>query len=223
MSGGADEERGELLQSMDVYASKNTKPLLPAVSSALVLGTALGVMEAAVMALGAGPILTIMGVGVVSFAFESILHSLSPICDWQIYSEVYFALSLQGWSHFTWWERRFDKYGYIHRMTSPCHFSCIVFNLNYNFLLLCLQTSPMRVPALQYLALRAIGAPAVVIALAVQGVFRGFKDTKTPLFATGTMIFICTYREMALVVPFFFRCTAEHCTQHAVFLVVFWA
>lgn len=44
--------------------------------------------------------------------------------------------------------------------------------------------SDMRVPAEQYLALRAIGAPAVVVSLAVQGVFRGFKDTKTPLYAT---------------------------------------
>lgn len=43
----------------------------------------------------------------------------------------------------------------------------------------------MRVPAEQYLALRAVGAPAVVVSLAVQGVFRGFKDTKTPLYATG--------------------------------------
>lgn len=48
-----------------------------------------------------------------------------------------------------------------------------------------LQVSPMRMPAAQYLILRAIGAPAVVVALAVQGVFRGFKDTKTPLYATS--------------------------------------
>ena len=46
-------------------------------------------------------------------------------------------------------------------------------------------SSPMHEPALQYLALRAMGAPAVVLALATQGVFRGFKDTRTPLFATG--------------------------------------
>lgn len=46
----------------------------------------------------------------------------------------------------------------------------------------------MRTPALQYLALRAIGAPAVVVALAVQGVFRGFKDTRTPLIATGNLL-----------------------------------
>eukprot|EP00249_Psilotum_nudum_P010989 c22895_g2_i1 orf=1474-2433(+) len=44
--------------------------------------------------------------------------------------------------------------------------------------------SNMRVPAEQYLTLRAIGSPAVVLSLAVQGVFRGFKDTKFPLYAT---------------------------------------
>ncbi|XP_015071314.1 protein DETOXIFICATION 43 [Solanum pennellii] len=44
--------------------------------------------------------------------------------------------------------------------------------------------SPMLSPAKKYLTLRAIGAPAVLLSLAMQGVFRGFKDTKTPLFAT---------------------------------------
>lgn len=47
--------------------------------------------------------------------------------------------------------------------------------------------SPMRTPAVQYLAVRALGAPAVVVSLAVQGVFRGFKDTKTPLYASCKM------------------------------------
>ncbi|KAH7669166.1 Multi antimicrobial extrusion protein [Dioscorea alata] len=46
-------------------------------------------------------------------------------------------------------------------------------------------TSPMRYAAQQFLSLRALGAPAVVITLAVQGVFRGFKDTKTPLLCIG--------------------------------------
>ena len=53
----------------------------------------------------------------------------------------------------------------------------------------------MRLPAEQYLRLRAISCPAVVISLAAQGVFRGFKDTRTPLFATGEVFvtsFICT-------------------------------
>ncbi|XP_074588276.1 protein DETOXIFICATION 42-like isoform X2 [Curcuma longa] len=44
--------------------------------------------------------------------------------------------------------------------------------------------SPMMTPAFQYLTLRSLGAPAVLLSLAMQGVFRGFKDTKTPLYAT---------------------------------------
>ncbi|KAG1342191.1 protein DETOXIFICATION 42 [Cocos nucifera] len=44
--------------------------------------------------------------------------------------------------------------------------------------------SPMLTPACQYLTLRSLGAPAVLLSLAMQGVFRGFKDTKTPLYAT---------------------------------------
>lgn len=47
----------------------------------------------------------------------------------------------------------------------------------------------MMKPALQYLVLRSLGAPAVLLSLASQGVFRGFKDTKTPLYATGIIIF----------------------------------
>ncbi|KAK3408551.1 hypothetical protein EUGRSUZ_J00768 [Eucalyptus grandis] len=44
--------------------------------------------------------------------------------------------------------------------------------------------SPMLTPAQQYLTLRSLGAPAVLLSLAMQGVFRGFKDTTTPLIAT---------------------------------------
>ncbi|XP_048228819.1 protein DETOXIFICATION 42 [Ricinus communis] len=44
--------------------------------------------------------------------------------------------------------------------------------------------SPMLTPAQQYLTLRSLGAPAILLSLAMQGVFRGFKDTKTPLYAT---------------------------------------
>ncbi|CAD6228500.1 unnamed protein product [Miscanthus lutarioriparius] len=39
--------------------------------------------------------------------------------------------------------------------------------------------SPMVIPALRYLTLRALGDPVVLLSLATQGVFRGFKDTKT--------------------------------------------
>ncbi|KAI5081846.1 hypothetical protein GOP47_0001589 [Adiantum capillus-veneris] len=47
------------------------------------------------------------------------------------------------------------------------------------------KDSNMRRPAEQYLWLRSLGSPAVVLSLVVQGVFRGFKDTQTPLFATA--------------------------------------
>lgn len=45
----------------------------------------------------------------------------------------------------------------------------------------------MRLPAEKFLTVRAFGAPAIVITLAAQGTFRGFKDTKTPLIA------VCKY------------------------------
>lgn len=50
-------------------------------------------------------------------------------------------------------------------------------------------------PAKRYLTLRSLGAPAVLLSLAMQGVFRGFKDTKTPLYATGKDYFILFYFE----------------------------
>ncbi|KAM2825404.1 hypothetical protein COP1_035206 [Malus domestica] len=45
--------------------------------------------------------------------------------------------------------------------------------------------SPMRIQAQRFHQLRAFGAPAVVASLALQGVFRGFKDTKTPILCLG--------------------------------------
>ncbi|RDX97466.1 Protein DETOXIFICATION 43, partial [Mucuna pruriens] len=42
--------------------------------------------------------------------------------------------------------------------------------------------SPMLTPAVKYLRLRSLGAPAVLLSLAMQGIFRGFKDTTTPLY-----------------------------------------
>ncbi|XP_010236195.1 protein DETOXIFICATION 45, chloroplastic isoform X2 [Brachypodium distachyon] len=45
--------------------------------------------------------------------------------------------------------------------------------------------SPMHKSAQLFLSLRALGAPANVIMLAVQGIFRGFKDTKTPVIYIG--------------------------------------
>ncbi|KAH1242166.1 Protein DETOXIFICATION 44, chloroplastic [Glycine max] len=53
--------------------------------------------------------------------------------------------------------------------------------------------SPMRGPAEQFLTLRAFGAPAIVLALAAQGTFRGFLDTKTPLYAVGNFMLLHVY------------------------------
>ncbi|XWS33933.1 hypothetical protein CRYUN_Cryun22dG0125600 [Craigia yunnanensis] len=47
------------------------------------------------------------------------------------------------------------------------------------------SASPMYIPAQKFLSVRAIGAPAVVVYLAIQGIFRGFKDTKTPVLCLG--------------------------------------
>ncbi|CAN1255463.1 Protein DETOXIFICATION 42 [Linum perenne] len=55
------------------------------------------------------------------------------------------------------------------------------------------KDSPMLIPAQRYLVLRSLGAPAVLLSLAMQGIFRGIKDTKTPLFATDP-IFIFVFR-----------------------------
>ncbi|XP_066399881.1 protein DETOXIFICATION 45, chloroplastic-like isoform X2 [Miscanthus floridulus] len=47
------------------------------------------------------------------------------------------------------------------------------------------HASSMHNPARLFLSVRALGAPAVVVSLAIQGVFRGLKDTKTPLLYSG--------------------------------------
>lgn len=47
------------------------------------------------------------------------------------------------------------------------------------------SASSMHALAQKFLSLRALGAPAVVLSLALQGIFRGFKDTKTPVLCLG--------------------------------------
>jgi len=67
----------------------------------------------------------------------------------------------------------------------------------------------MMRPSQRYLSLRSLGAPAVLLSLAAQGVFRGFKDTTTPLFATGnTIFFICSksLKQNKANDPLFFSC-----------------
>ncbi|KAL7169348.1 hypothetical protein ACSBR2_034402 [Camellia fascicularis] len=47
--------------------------------------------------------------------------------------------------------------------------------------------------AQRYLTLKALGAPAVLLSLAMQGVFEGIKDTRTPLYAIGKHKFLDLY------------------------------
>lgn len=52
----------------------------------------------------------------------------------------------------------------------------------------------MRGPAQRFLTLRALGAPAFVVSLALQGIFRGFKDTTTPVFCLGKSLDLKLYQ-----------------------------
>ncbi|XP_031488413.1 protein DETOXIFICATION 42-like isoform X2 [Nymphaea colorata] len=114
-----EEEMKELLPKVEAYKSscissidqkmKDEKRYYPSVSSALVIGGVLGILQATLLIIGAKPILNFMGVN---------------------------------------------------------------------------SESPMLSPAQKYMTLRSLGAPAVLLSLASQGVFRGFRDTKTPLYAT---------------------------------------
>ncbi|KAJ4839571.1 hypothetical protein Tsubulata_002289, partial [Turnera subulata] len=82
-------------------------------------------------------------------------------------------------------------------------------------------------PALKYLTLRAIGSPAVLLSLAMQGIFRGFKDTKTPLYA----IVIGDVTNIILDPIFIFSCRlgitgaaiAHVLSQYLIVLILLWA
>lgn len=67
---------------------------------------------------------------------------------------------------------------------------CLILR-KFFFRFLMLQDSPMHIPAKRFLTIRAFGAPAVVASLALQGVFRGFKDTKTPVLCLGKCLYMC--------------------------------
>ncbi|KAL6345355.1 hypothetical protein AAG906_015838 [Vitis piasezkii] len=64
--------------------------------------------------------------------------------------------------------------------------------------------SSMRIPAEHFLSLRAIGTPAVVVSMVIQGIFRGFKDTKTPVFCLGKRF---TLSELAIYQLYFLSYT----------------
>lgn len=118
---------------------------IPSVTSALIVGSFLGLVQAVFLIFSAKVVLGIMGVKHVGVITISICPSLFYFCS--------FLLSMM---------------------------------LIHIFIYITLfQDSPMLEPAVRYLTIRSLGAPAVLLSLAMQGVFRGFKDTKTPLYATG--------------------------------------
>lgn len=65
----------------------------------------------------------------------------------------------------------------------------------------------MHEPAEQFLRLRAFGTPAIVVALAAQGSFRGFKDTKTPLYAVGKYYNQIFHDILQLLLDILYSCT----------------
>ncbi|KAK3205282.1 hypothetical protein Dsin_019328 [Dipteronia sinensis] len=108
-SGNVKYKSKPLGNSFDIAKFEHGRRHIPSASSALVLGSVLGIIQAILLIAGAKPLLNFMGID---------------------------------------------------------------------------SDSPMLTPAKQYLILRSLGAPAVLLSLATQGVFRGFKDTTTPLYAT---------------------------------------
>ncbi|XWS67297.1 hypothetical protein CRYUN_Cryun05aG0275400 [Craigia yunnanensis] len=76
--------------------------------------------------------------------------------------------------------------------------------------------SPMRGPAEQFLTWRAFGAPPIVIALAAQGTFRGFKDTKTPLYAIGKLVIVLMHIVVLSMVNFFLELTGAGSLLNAI-------
>lgn len=100
----------DIVKNASSFSTSVEKVQLSSVSTALVLAVGIGIFEATALILGAGPLLSLMGI-------------------------------------------------------SPA--------------------SSMRAPAQRFLTLRALGAPAFVVSLALQGIFRGFKDTTTPVFCLG--------------------------------------
>ncbi|XP_047978475.1 protein DETOXIFICATION 42 isoform X2 [Salvia hispanica] len=86
--------------------------------------------------------------------------------------------------------------------------------------------SEMSTPAEHYLKLRSLGAPAVLLSLAMQGVFRGLKDTKTPLYATvsGDVANIILDPIFIFVLKMGVRgaATAHVISQYLIALILFW-
>ncbi|XP_050113422.1 protein DETOXIFICATION 44, chloroplastic-like isoform X1 [Malus sylvestris] len=132
----------------DLQGDRQSKKLLPSVSTSLALAATFGVAEAVALFLGSGVLMNAMGI------YARLYHSIQ--------------MKLKGVSRFPYLESGFK----VSKLADKDGRERLVYG-----------DSPMRIPAESFLAVRAFGAPPIVIALAAQGTFRGFKDTKTPLYA----------------------------------------
>lgn len=61
--------------------------------------------------------------------------------------------------------------------------------------------TPMFIPARQYLYLRAISAPAVLLNFALQGSFRGLRDSRSPVNALIVATLVNIALDTALILP----------------------
>ncbi|KAE8731191.1 MATE efflux family protein 1 [Hibiscus syriacus] len=86
--------------------------------------------------------------------------------------------------------------------------------------------SPMLKIAAQYLTLRSLGAPAILLSLSAQGVFRGLKDTKTPLYAIiigySTNIILDPILMFTLRLGVNGAAIAHVVSQYLIFLILLW-
>nr|XP_043635734.1 protein DETOXIFICATION 42-like [Erigeron canadensis] len=86
--------------------------------------------------------------------------------------------------------------------------------------------SPMLSPAYKYLTLRSLGAPAVLLSLAMQGIYRGFRDTRTPLYAIVVGDVVNIILDPILIFVFKMRVTgaaiAHVFSQYLIAVILLW-
>ncbi|CAN1770744.1 Protein DETOXIFICATION 45, chloroplastic [Linum perenne] len=67
------------------------------------------------------------------------------------------------------------------------------------------QGTQMRIPAEKFLSIKALGAPALVLSLTLQGIFRGFKDPSTPVLCLGkylvTLLMLWQLNKKVVLLP----------------------
>ncbi|TXG58895.1 hypothetical protein EZV62_016724 [Acer yangbiense] len=130
----------------DYVVEQRGKKLLPSVSTSLALAASLGIAEAVALSFGSGFLINILGIqacclGLYLFATDIIMCKISPLALLALAASLGIAEAVA---------LSFGPGVLINVLGIPAD-------------------SPMRVPAENFLTLRAFGAPPIVIALAAQG------------------------------------------------------